>query len=551
MPYVVTQSCCADASCVVACPVNCIHPAPGEPGFAEAEMLYIDANSCVDCGACVTACPAAAIKPHTALTPAEEPFLALNADYFATFADPGRTPLAVVPAQRRVLRPGPFRVAVIGAGPAGLYTADEVLKHPEFSVDVFDRLPTPYGLVRAGVAPDHQRTKRVQELFTHIENQPGFRYLLNVEIGQGIRHDDLVQHYDAVVYSVGVSSDRVLGIPGERTRGSLSATDFVGWYNGHPDRVGLDVPLDQERAVVIGNGNVALDVARILTTDPADLARTDLAADAWERLAASSVREVVILGRRGPEHAAFTLPELIGLAGLSDRNVVLELTDDDRDRLGDDTRGRVIRELADRGVDPTRRTIRLRFHTPPARIVGEGRVQGLEVTSGEVIEAGLVLRAIGYRGQPVADLPYDAVTGTVPHDHGRVVPGTYVAGWIKRGPNGFIGTNKSDAEETVAALLDDCDSGAIIPAGRPVGSIDDLIATRGVTVVNRTGWQAIDHEERRRGRQRGNVRTKIVDSAESVRVAVDERGSRTRRIDGARRPGRRYPAPQEREPRRS
>ncbi|GAB2769128.1 FAD-dependent oxidoreductase [Nocardioides salsibiostraticola] len=551
MPYVVTQSCCADASCVVACPVNCIHPAPGEPGFAEAEMLYIDANSCVDCGACVTACPAAAIKPHTALKPSEEPFLALNADYFATFADPGRTPLAVVPAQRRVLRPGPFRVAVIGAGPAGLYTADELLKHPEFSVDVFDRLPTPYGLVRAGVAPDHQRTKKIQELFAHIENQPGFRYLLNVEIGAGIRHDDLVENYDAVVYSVGASSDRVLGIPGEPTRGSLSATDFVGWYNGHPDKVGLDVPLDQERAVIIGNGNVALDVARILTTDPAELAHTDLAVEAWQHLAASSVREVVILGRRGPEYAAFTLPELIGLAGLSDRNVIMELTDDDRDRLGEDTRGRVIRELADRRVDPARRTIRLRFHTPPACIVGEERVQGLEVASGEVIEAGLVLRAIGYRGQPVADLPYDAATGTVPHDHGRVVPGTYVAGWIKRGPSGFIGTNKSDAEETVAALLDDCDSGAITPGGHTPGSIDLLLRARKVSVVDRAGWRSIDREERRRGHERGAVRTKIVDSAEAVRIAADLRGPRTRRIDDARRQSRRYPAPQEREPQRS
>lgn len=513
-------------------------------------MLYIDANSCVDCGACVTACPAAAIKPHTALTPEEEPFLALNADYFATFDHPGRTPLAVIPPQRRLQRPGPFRVAVIGAGPAGLYTADELLKHPEISVDVFDRLPTPYGLVRAGVAPDHQRTKKVQELFTHIENQPGFRYLLNVEIGEGIRHHDLVQHYDAVVYSVGASSDRVLGIPGEQTRGSLSATDFVGWYNGHPDKVRLDVPLDQERAVVIGNGNVALDVARILTTDPAELARTDLAADAWESLATSAVREVVILGRRGPEHAAFTLPELIGLAGLSDRNVILELTDEDRSRLTDDTRGRVIRELADRRVDPTRRTIRLRFDTPPARIVGEERVQGLEVASGEVIEAGLVLRAIGYRGQPVADLPYDQTTGTAPHDLGRVTPGTYVAGWIKRGPNGFIGTNKSDAEETVAALLDDCDSGAITPGGHPVGSIDDLISARGVTVVNRTGWQAIDREERRRGQRRGSVRTKIVDSAESVRVATDVRGPRTWIVNDAHRRRRRYPAPQEREPQR-
>ncbi len=273
MPYVVTQSCCSDASCVVACPVNCIHPAPGEPGFAEAEMVYVDANSCVDCGACVTACPVDAIKPHTTLTDAELPFIELNRLYYAEQPHPDRTPLALVPAPRVLTRDG-VRVAVIGAGPAGLYAADELLKHAGVSVDVYDRLPTPYGLARAGVAPDHQRTKKVSRLFAAIEGQSGFGYRLNVQVGRDISHDDLAAHYDGVIYAVGASADRALGIPGEDLVGSTSATDVVAWYNGHPDHQDAAVDLGGERVVIVGNGNVALDVARILTADPETLHAT-------------------------------------------------------------------------------------------------------------------------------------------------------------------------------------------------------------------------------------------------------------------------------------
>ena len=300
MPYVVTQSCCADASCVVACPVNCIHPAPGEPGFATAEMLYIDPGSCVGCGACVTACPVGAIKPDTKLAPSEEIFAELNAGYFEVFPHPERQPLATVEEQRRMADSRPVRVAVIGSGPAGMYTADELLRHPEVSVDVFDRLPTPYGLVRAGVAPDHTHTKRIEKLLSQIESERGFGYRLGIEVGTDITLDELAPHYDAVVYAVGAASDRRLGIDGEDLAGSLSATEVVGWYNGHPDRIDLDVPLDHERVVIVGNGNVALDVARILTSDPDQLARTDIADHALRALRSSRVQEVVIAARRGP-----------------------------------------------------------------------------------------------------------------------------------------------------------------------------------------------------------------------------------------------------------
>ncbi|MDO9455282.1 FAD-dependent oxidoreductase [Nocardioides sp.] len=531
MAYVVTQSCCADASCVIACPVNCIHPAPGEPGFAEAEMLYVDATACVGCGACATACPVDAIKPDTVLTPDEQPFVAINADYFDCFPHPVRTPLSVVAKQRRLTRRGPFRVAVVGAGPAGLYTADELLKHPEVSVDVYDRLPTPYGLVRAGVAPDHHHTKRVEKLFRAIEEQPGFRYFLGVEIGRDLTLADLEAQYDAVVYSVGASADRSLGIEGEQLPGSLSATDLVGWYNGHPDKVDLDVPLDgtSGRAVVVGNGNVALDVARILALDPAALEHTDIAALPWAALCRSNVREVVVLGRRGPADAAFTLPELVGLAGLAESGAIDVVVDTGGAPPPTGTRKlEVLAELAARPARPARpaaapgvRRIVLRFHTTPVRIAGDDRVRAVEVVrdgTTEVIEADLVLRAIGYHGRPVADLPYDAATGTVPHVDGRVRPGLYVAGWVKRGPTGFIGTNKSCAEGTVAAILDDLDAGLPTPVGS-LASIASVVAGRCPAYVDLAGWRAIDAEERRRGERRSRPRAKIVDVDEMARVA--------------------------------
>ncbi|MDE0775711.1 MAG: FAD-dependent oxidoreductase [Nocardioides sp.] len=558
MTYVVTQSCCADASCVIACPVTCIHPTPGEPGFATAEMLYVDAGSCVGCGACATACPVEAIKPDSTLTPEEQPFLAINAEYYECFPHQPRPPLAIVPKQRRLARQGPFRVAVVGAGPAGLYTADDLLTHPEISVDVYDRLPTPYGLVRAGVAPDHQHTKAVEKLFRQIEEQPGFRYFLGVEVGRDVSLAELEEHYDAVVYTVGASADRALAIPGEDLVGSLSATDLVGWYNGHPDKQDLLIDLDTERAVVVGNGNVALDVARILTADPVALETTDIAALPWAALSRSSVREVVVLGRRGPAEAAFTVPELVGLAGLAEAGVIDVAVHagpgGDLDAIdGDDLRTRLLKDLAARPRTPGRRTVVLRFLTAPLRLVGDDRVTGIEVTGtrldrdaegrtvavptgqSEVITTGLVLRAVGYRGLPVADLPYDDTTGVVPHDRGRVRPGLYVAGWVKRGPTGFIGSNKGCAQETVARILDDLDSGATTGRGTDDEAIVALVSQRSPHVLGLEGWRAIDAEERRRGERRGRPRAKLVEVDEMLRVAhAGRRPEPTRR--GARRP---------------
>ncbi|GGU31528.1 FAD-dependent oxidoreductase [Nocardioides albus] len=551
MPHVVTQSCCADASCVVACPVNCIHPAPGEPGFGEAEMLYVDAKSCVDCGACVTACPADAIVPHTTLTAAQEPFLAINAEYFEVFPHKDRTPLALVHPQRRLTRTGPFRVAVVGAGPAGMYAADELLKHPEINVDVFDRLPTPYGLVRAGVAPDHQNTKQVEKLFAQVESQPGFRYFLGVEVGKDVSHAELTARYHAVVYTVGAASDRALGIEGDDLPGSLSATDFVGWYNGHPDKQDLPVHLDAEsigsgRVVLVGNGNVALDCARILAEDPERLASTDVADGSLAVLRESAVREVVVLGRRGPGEAAFTVPELVGLMGHAGVNVAVDTGDLPLEEAlaGGETTTRLLREISGREVRPELRTVVLRFLSSPVRVLGTERVTGVEVGRNrlerdengvvravptgetEVLETGMLLRAVGYKGLPVADLPYDAATGTVPNERGRVLPGVYVAGWVKRGPNGFIGTNKSDAEETVDQLLDDLDADRIPAPVGDAGEITAVVRGRQPGMVDLAGWQAIDREEKRRGAEAGRPRVKITDVEEMRGIAAKSRKPR-------------------------
>ncbi|TNM41862.1 4Fe-4S ferredoxin [Nocardioides albidus] len=540
MAYVVTQSCCADASCVVACPVNCIHPAPGEPGFGTTEMVYVDATACVGCGACATACPVGAMVPDAALTTKQLPFLDLNASYYDAFPHADRTPVALVPPQRRLSRPGPFRVAVVGAGPAGLYTADELLKHPEITgVDVYDRLRTPYGLVRHGVAPDHASTKLVTRLFEAIERQPRFHYRLGVDVGAagGLTLADLRAHYDAVVYAVGASADRGLGIPGEDLAGSVPATALVGWYNGHPEQQDLDVPLHHERAVVVGNGNVALDVARILSRPVEVLERTDLAPGALDQLRASNVREVVVLGRRGPAQAAFTVPELIGLAALEDVDVIVDA--DPALLTGDDQRSALLRDLAERPVDPasTKRRIVLSFAVSPVEVLGaDGRVTGVRVARNRlaevdgsvraeptddtfVLDAGLVVRSVGHRGTPVAGLPFDERTATVPHHLGRVEPGVYVVGWIKRGPVGFIGTNKTDAQETVETILDDLDAGLPAPTGS-AAALAALVAERHPDAGDLAAWQRLDAAERERGARSGRPRAKVTDPAEQRSIAA-------------------------------
>jgi ferredoxin/flavodoxin---NADP+ reductase len=544
MPHVITQSCCSDGSCVYACPVNCIHPSPDEPGFATAEMLYIDPVSCVDCGACVSACPVGAIAPDTKLEPEQLPFIALNEAFYPERA-PGEKPpptwrLAPVPEAPVVLPrcSGPLTVAIVGSGPAAMYAADELLTQQGVRVNVFERMPTPYGLVRAGVAPDHQTTKRVTKLFDKVTRLRGFTFYLNVEVGSDLTHADLLAHHHAVLYAVGAPNDRRLDIDGMGLSGTGTATEMVAWINGHPEYTDFPVDLNHERVVIIGNGNVALDVARILTADPDALAGTDISDNALAALRGSRVQEVVIAARRGPAASAFTLPELIGLT--SNREVVLDAADHDlviRD-LAEVTdplsrnKLEILSKLGDASAPATRPRIRFAYQLTPKQVLGDQRADGVEftVTGTEEIrrlDAGLVLTSIGYRGKPIRGLPFDETAAVVPNDGGRVVDpdtgepvrGSYVAGWIKRGPTGFIGTNKSCAAQSVHNLVADYNDGLLPdPAGKPAG-LDKLVRSRQPDVVDAAGWKAIDDAEIARGGD-GRPRDKFTRIADMLAAAV-------------------------------
>ena len=545
MPHVITQSCCSDGSCVYACPVNCIHPSPDEPGFVTAEMLYIDPVACVDCGACVSACPVGAIAPAAQLAPEQLPFIALNESYYpdrpADQKLPPTSKLApVIPApQVRGHHRGPLTVAIVGSGPAAMYAADELLTQHGVRVNVFEKLPTPYGLVRAGVAPDHQTTKRVTALFDRIARRREFRFFLNVEVGKHLSHDDLLAHHHAVIYAVGAPTDRRLDINGMGMPGTGTATELVAWINGHPDFTGLPVDLSHERVIVVGNGNVALDVARVLTADPDELARTDISDHALRALRASRVQEVVIAARRGPAHSAFTLPELIGLTTKAD--VVLHAADHElvlRDLAGvsdavTKQKLEILRKLGDGSGPQQRPRIRLAYQLTPVRILGERRASGMEfgVTGTDEVrqlDAGLVLSSIGYHGKAIRDLPFDDDAGVVPNNGGRVIDsdsgqpvhGAYVAGWIKRGPTGFIGTNKSCALQTVQRLVDDFNAGLLRdPIDKP-SALDTLVATRQPAVVDAAGWRAIDAAEVSRGSLSDRPRNKFTSIAEMLAVAA-------------------------------
>ncbi len=538
MPHVITQSCCSDGSCVYACPVNCIHPSPDEPGFATAEMLYIDPVACVDCGACVSACPVGAIAPDTRLTEQQLPFVELNAAYYpvrpAGEKLPPTSKLAPVlpaPAVRHDIRP--LTVAIVGSGPAAMYAADELLTQRGVRVNVFEKLPTPYGLVRAGVAPDHQNTKRVTRLFDAMSQERGFTFYLNVEVGEHLSHNDLIAHHHAVLYAVGAPNDRRLAVDGMDLPGTATATEVVAWYNGHPDQAALPVRLDHERVVIIGNGNVALDVARILTADPDTLARTDIADHALVALRESRVREVVIAARRGPAHSAFTLPELIGLTATAD--VVLDAADHQLVQqdlaAAEDPLVRakleILAKLGDAGAVSSRPRIRLAYRRTPIRVTGAERVDGVDFNhtgtdAVEHIEAGLLLTSIGYHGKAIRDLPFDEDAGVVPNENGRVIgaPGTYVAGWIKRGPTGFIGTNKSCAMQTVHELVADYNAGRLTDPGRRADALDKFVRERRPAVVDAAGWRAIDAAEISRGATAGRPRNKFTDVADMLTAAA-------------------------------
>jgi ferredoxin--NADP+ reductase len=462
----------------------------------------------------------------------------------------------------------PTRIVVIGSGPAGFYAAGHLLKDPEsgFEVDMIERLPTPWGLVRSGVAPDHPKIKSVTRIYEKTAAHPRFRYFGNVTFGEHVSREELLERYHAIVYATGSPSDRPLGIPGEELPGSHAATEFVGWYNGHPDHTHLEVDLLRaKRAVVVGNGNVAIDVARMLVLAPSELAPTDTADHALEVLAASHVEEVIVLGRRGPAQAAFTNPELLELGQLADADVIVDEAELEQALAVHDLQAEeaatsrrnveILRDYAKREPHGRPKRIVLRFLLSPTTLLagedghlaavelahnelvatGDGGLRAQATGEHETIETGLVFRAIGYRGIPLPSVPFDERSGVIPNEEGRVrhsdtgeqLPGEYVVGWIKRGPSGVIGTNKKDAQETVDALLADlAASNGHAPPHRPIvpgrDDVEQLLRSRQPQLVTYEGWEAIDRHERALGEASGRPRVKLTSIDQMLSIAASE-----------------------------
>jgi ferredoxin/flavodoxin---NADP+ reductase len=457
----------------------------------------------------------------------------------------------------------PLRVAIIGSGPSGFYAAGHLLKskaHPDLNVqvDVYDRLPTPWGLVRGGVAPDHPNIKAVSRVYEKTAAHPEFRFYGNVEYGRDITHADLHERYHAVIYAVGAQTDRRMGIPGEDLPGSWAATEFVAWYNGHPDYRELDFDLSGKRAVVVGNGNVAADVARMLALTRDELAETDVADHALDVLADSGIEEIVVLGRRGPAQAAFTNPELLELGEMTDADVFVDARDVDVDPLSRawldsdaaSTTSRknveILTRYAGLEAQGKRRRIVLRFLVSPLELLGEEKVEGIRICRNELqdqdgglracatdtieeLDCGIVFRSIGYRGTPLEGLPFDERQGTIPHELGRILHksgeqllGDYVVGWIKRGPTGIIGTNKRDSQETVDELFEDMVAGKLNDPSDPSrDSLEELLAQRAPEHVTYEGWEAIDRAEKAAGEPHGRPRVKLTRFEELLDAARD------------------------------
>lgn len=458
----------------------------------------------------------------------------------------------------------PLRVAVVGSGPAGFFVAHHLLSRsePVVTVDMFERLPAPFGLVRYGVAPDHEEIKRVSRTFEKVAAKSSFRFYGNVEVGRDLKLEDLRRHYHLICFATGAQTDRRMGIPGEDLEGSHAATEFVAWYNGHPEYRDRNFDLSVERVAVVGVGNVAVDVARILCRTPEELRRTDIADYALEALARSRVREVYMLGRRGPLQAAFTNPEVRELGELPGADVRVLPEEVELDPLSraeleqsDDRSLRrkleILEEFSRRAPEGKPRLLTIRFLVSPVEIVGDaaGRVKALRLVRNrlspdgrgglkaeptgvyEELPVGLVFRSVGYRGVPIDGLPFDPKAGVVPNDGGRVIDpesgtsilGLYVAGWIKRGPTGVIGTNKPDAAETVERMMEDAARGAILVPDHP--SVEDaarLVAARQPRFLSYDDWRKIDRLETACGAAQGRPRVKFT-SEEEFFAALGEK----------------------------
>ncbi len=436
-----------------------------------------------------------------------------------------------------------MRVAVVGSGPAGIYAAEALIKRGGVHIDVFDALPAPFGLVRYGVAPDHTKIKSIEATLRRTLEDPAVRFIGNVMVGTDLTVADLRELYDAVVYAFGATVDRRLGVPGEDLTGSLSATDFVAWYSGHPDARIRELALHAHSVVVVGVGNVAVDVTRILAKSAAELRATDIPPDVLDVLERSTVEDIWVVGRRAAAHAKFTTKELRELGELANADVVVDPADLVLDEAGKaryehDSAVRrnvdVLREWSQRPVTGRPRRIHVRFLLRPRALLGGEHVTAARFEhagSGEPVDipAQMVLRSIGYSAVPLSGVPFDRHTGTIPNEAGRVLrderpaPGEYTAGWIKRGPTGVIGTNRSDAAETVRSLLQDVDDGLLLPAADPDTDVLDLLEKRGVEPVVWEGWLNIEHAEMRLGAAHGRQRAKIADRDELLAAARSAR----------------------------
>ncbi|MGE0488149.1 MAG: FAD-dependent oxidoreductase [Vulcanimicrobiota bacterium] len=442
----------------------------------------------------------------------------------------------------------PLRVAVIGSGPTGFFTAEHLFKAPDLhvQVDMFDRLPTPYGLVRGGVAPDHQKIKKVTVGYDKTAARDEFRFYGNVEIGRHLSLAELREHYHQIVFCTGAQTDRRMEIPGEDLEGSRTATEFVAWYNGHPDYRDCRFDLSVERVVVVGVGNVAVDVARILCRTPEELAATDIADYALEALKKSQVKEVVMLGRRGPAQAAFTNPEAKELGELEGADLFISPEDAIPDALSQEDLAAnpdratekklaMLKEFSEQPARGLPRRLTLRFLVSPVELVddGQGRVGGVKLVTNElyrdhrgnlrpratekfeVLPAGLVLRSVGYRGVALPDVPFHDAWGVIPNQEGRILngeavcPGEYVAGWIKRGPSGVIGTNKPCAKETVERMLEDVAAGQVHQPGNPSREALEARLQGRTRWVSFADWKRLDDLEVSRGQSSGRPRVKF------------------------------------------
>lgn len=458
----------------------------------------------------------------------------------------------------------PLRIAIIGSGPSGFYAAERLQKEKDLTIeiDMFDRLPTPFGLVRGGVAPDHQKIKSVTKVYDRIASKPNFRFYGNVMIGRDLSHDELTAHYHAIIYAVGAQTDRKLNIPGEDLPGSHPATEFVGWYNGHPDFRDYEFDLSQESAAVIGVGNVAMDVARILGRTREELLETDIADYALEALANSNIKKIYVFGRRGPAQAAFTNPEIKELGEMDGVEIVVapedaaldDISKEELESSGDRSAKKnveILKAYSEKAPEDKPKQIIMRFLVSPVEIIGEDRVEAIKIVKNELyrtedgrsrprateqfetIPVGLVFRSVGYQGVALPDVPFFDKWGIIPNDKGRVltehatgeqVIGEYVVGWIKRGPSGIIGTNKPDSVETVESLLEDASANKLLtPDAGARDAIDTLLKGRDVQVVTYADWLFLDKLEQERGEAINRPRLKFCTVAEMLEALKSQK----------------------------